>query len=176
MSCRQALLVLAVIMSGGCEAAADEWRFSPETGDRMIGMCLGEYLENTGRVLSDEAGRAYVYSRWDVSWILFAAGEEGSFGEPDIDFRPFLGCVVATQPRLQVQDLYEGMYNTIIDIRPKTFEDFHHPDEEFVISLYKRDTDGSSHAQTIPYSPEEVFEKHERMYESLSVPEVMEIQ
>lgn len=176
MNCGKALLVLAVIMSSGCQAAAAEWRFSSETGDRMISMCVGEYVENTGRALSDEADRAYVYSRWDVSWILFAAGEEGSFGEPDPDIRPFLGCVVATQPHLQVQDLYVGMYTTIVDIRPKTFEHFDHPDEEFVVSLYTRDREGFSHAETLPYSPEEVFEKRDHMYESLAVPEVMAIE
>ena len=175
MKCGRVLLALAVMASGSCRAQGDQWQFSPEIGAAMTRMCLGEYTEHTGRGLTGEADRAYIWSRWDVSWILFATGEEGSFGEPGPDFRPFLGCVVATRPRLQVQKLYE-MLTTIIDMELKTFEHFDHPDDEFVVSVFMRHGDGFFHFETRPYSLEEALAKRRRMHQSPDVPDVLEIQ
>ena len=177
MNCRKALLALAVILSSGCQAAAGEWRFSAETGDRMIGMCMDKLFEHTGKTLSDAAVRAYVFSRWDVSWIIFTEGEMGPFGEPEIDYRPHLWCSVATQPNLQVQELDEGFFKTIIDLEPKSYGQIKYLEEYPVVSLYQRDGSGFSYLKSrSTYSREEMFEKLDRMYESLDLPEILVIQ
>ena len=136
-------------------------------------MCRDAYAETTGSPISDEIDRAYVYSRWDVSWVHFTRGELGSFGEPDPHYAPWLSCTVATQPR-EVQELWMG-WNRYLDKEPKTYEDFHHPDEEFMESLYLRDDDRFIHVETRPYSDEWMELLDQENKDPSEVPEFYEI-
>ncbi|MDE2769212.1 MAG: hypothetical protein OXI70_14085 [Chloroflexota bacterium] len=165
-------LVLAAITLCGCQVAAGQWHFSPAAGEAMIGLCQREYTKHTGRVLGDEADRVYVYSRWDVSWIVFSKGERGSFGEPEYGFKTHLRCAIATKPRLRVELMDQGTFAKIIDLEPKSFEEFRYLDEFPIVSLYVRDGSGFSYSKSRPtLSREELNERINRMYDSLDVPE-----
>lgn len=125
-------------LAGVCHAVASEWEFSVNKGNSHIRLCQEAHLRGVERPISDEVDRAYVYSRHDVSWILFARGELGSFGNPDPSYGTFVRCTVATQPLAHVQELIENPRNVIVR-EEMTYEDFHHPDESFVESLYLRE-------------------------------------
>ncbi|MCY4343653.1 MAG: hypothetical protein OXE83_08805 [Gammaproteobacteria bacterium] len=171
---------MAAIMSWGCQVKTTQWKFFPDDGDAMIDLCLREYAGKTSRVLSDDADRANVYSRWDVSWVVFTRGEMGTFGEPEFGFTTYLRCAIATTPRLRVERMDEGTFSRIIDLEPKSYEDFQYLDEFPIASLYVRyGSDFFYTKSRRPHSRKEMAERIDRMIdrrnESRPIPEFMEI-
>ena len=180
MTIRGMFLVLSLIASSGSQSAPSDWQFSPDTGEAMIGLCIRQYAETTGGVLNDEADRAYVYSRPDVSWVVIARGEMGSFGEPEFNLAIFLQCDISTE-HLRVETMRAGGFSNIIDVEPKSFKDFEYMDELLVASLYVRYGNAFVHSESRPpISREELGERLDRMYDSRAasrdLPEVLTIQ
>lgn len=136
-------MVLPVVASGGFQVASADELWPVETGYRAISLCLEAYADATGTQIRNDIDRAYVYTRPDVAAVLFARGAMGSFLEHDPNFVPILNCDVAVQVD-EVQRLFEYQ-KTWVDKVPKDYEEFYHPDEDFIESWYVREGDHFTH-------------------------------
>lgn len=87
----------------------------PDRSLEAIDRCLSDMVSRTGRALSLEADRAYVYVRRDTYWIYFTHGDSGTFGGRSDDYRTLLTCGIVRGRSPRVVFLGEPMADPVFD-------------------------------------------------------------